>query len=328
MNQTETLQDYALKKDNTHKAGVIKNIGIVGGGSMGQEIAVHVSQAGFEVFLVDISEERLSEIMGLINQALDDEINHWGMTESDKKAILSRIHPAIDYADLKDCDIVIECVNTKKPVSNLEIRKNVFKKIEENVREDTVIASNASTVLVADLAVVLKHPERSIGVHFLSPVNRTSILEVNKCVITNKQTMDIIRKFAKMIKKEIVNVTASPGNISTRLIIPLINEACELLMEGVGTVEDIDKTLTHGFGMQMGPFALADKIGLDKLLKWMEGLYDEFGDKKYKTSPIIKRMVRAQLYGKRTGEGFYWYDEKGKRHPKPGSIINLGREEL
>lgn len=323
----EVLEDYGLQKRQRNQDGLIKKIGIVGGGTMGQEISVDVSKAGIDVVIVDVSEERLKIIRNLISELLDNMINRWGMTPGEKKSIISRIALTTDYSELKDCRIVIECINTEKTISNLEERKNVFRKIEQVVGEQTVIATNASTVLVADLAVVLKHPERAVGVHFLSPVSSVNIIELNKCVVTNKKTIETIYKFARMLKKDIINVTASPGNISTRLIIPLINEACELLMEGVGTVEDIDKTLMQGFGMQMGPFALADKIGLDKLLKWMEGLYDEFGDKKYKTSPIIKRLVRAQMYGKRVGEGFYKY-ENGKRIPKSGSILNLGREEL
>ncbi|HPD65493.1 MAG TPA: 3-hydroxyacyl-CoA dehydrogenase family protein [Bacteroidia bacterium] len=323
----EVLEDYGLKKRNRTQDGLIKKIGIVGGGTMGQEISVTVSKAGMDVVIVDISEERLSIISQLISDLLDNMINRWGMTPGEKKSIMSRIRLTTDYTELKDSNIVIECINTEKTISNLEERKNVFRKVEQHVDDQTVIATNASTVLVADLAVVLKHPERAVGIHFLSPVHSVDIIELNKCVVTNKNTIDIINKFARMLKKEIINVTASPGNISTRLIIPLINEACELLMEGVGTVEDIDKTLMKGFGMQMGPFALADKIGLDKLLKWMEGLYDEFGDKKYKTSPIIKRLVRSQMYGRRVGEGFYKY-ENGRRISKPGSILNLGREDF
>lgn len=323
----ERLEDYALGKRTTNTKGTIKKVGLVGGGSMGQEIAIEVSKAGIDVILIDLSIDRIDEIKGMISILLDERINRWGMTNGDKRSILSRIEYSTDFCDLKDSDIVIECINTKKSVSNIESRKEVFKRIEKCVSKETVIASNASTVLIADLAIVLQHPERSIGLHFISPASSVDIIEVNKCVITNNDTSDLIEKFAKMIKKKIINVTASPGNISTRLIIPLINEACELLMEGVGTVEDIDNTLMLGFGMQLGPFALADKIGLDKLLKWMEGLYDEFGDKKYKTSPIIKRMVRANFMGKRTGEGFYRY-ENGKRYAKSGSILNLGRESL
>lgn len=322
---TERLEDYGLSKNTQAKNGIIKKIGLVGGGSMGQEIAVEVSKAGIDVVIIDLTEERLVEVNSMISTLLDNMINRWGMTGGEKKAIMSRIELSVDFASLVNCDIVIECINTKKSVSNLEARKDVFRKIEAAVPVETIIASNASTVLVADLSVVLKHPERSIGLHFISPVSSVGIIELNKCVITNSVTISTITKFVRMLKKDIINVTASPGNISTRLIIPLINEACELLMEGVGTVEDIDKTLVTGFGMSLGPFALADKIGLDKLIKWMEGLYDEFGDKRYKTSPLIKRLVRAQLYGRRTGEGFYLY-EGGKRISKPGSILNLGRD--
>ncbi|MEA3496583.1 MAG: 3-hydroxyacyl-CoA dehydrogenase family protein [Bacteroidota bacterium] len=320
----EILEDYTLSKDTTKKKGLIKEIGVVGAGSTGQDIIIVVARAGFDVVMLDVSQERINEIMITIGLKLDKMINRWGMTNSDKKAILSRIVTTVDFSSLKNCDIVIESVNSKKSVSNLEIRKDVFKKIEENVPIKTIIVSNASTVLISDLSNILKYQERAIGVHFISPITTVPLVEVNKCVITNSYTVKTIDKFAKMLNKDIINVTASPGNISTRLIIPLINEACELLMEGVGTVSDIDKTLMKGYGMQSGPFTLADKIGLDKLVKWMNGLYNEFGDIKYKPSPLIKRLVRTKLYGKHVGEGFYLYSG-GKRICKSGSIINLGR---
>jgi len=323
----ESLSDYALIKQSGNKSGVIKKVGVVGGGSMGQEISIEVSKAGMDVILVDLTPERLTQIEAFIGEQIDAIINHWGMTVSEKKAIMSRIKYTTDFKDLADCHFVIECINTNTISSNINERKEVFKKIEEVVPLETIIATNASTVLIADLSIVLQHPERSIGLHFISPVNVVPLLEVNKCVITSPESVNLVEKFAKMLKKQIIHVTASPGNISTRLIIPLINEACELLMEGVGTVSDIDNTLVQGFGMQMGPFALADKIGLDKLMKWMEGLYDEFGDKKYKTSPIIKRMVRANLFGKRVGEGFYIY-KNGKRIAKKGTLLNLGKEDI
>ena len=324
----EVLENYSLRKSVKAKKGTLKKVGIVGGGTMGQEISILTSKAGLDVVVIDLSMDRLNQVVSLIGNYLDDMINSWGMTKGDKKAILSRIQLSTDYNDLHDCDIVIECINTKKSVSNLDIRKEVFTNIEKVVREDTVIASNASTVLIADLAVVLKNPKRSIGLHFLSPAFDVKIIEVNKCISTSDETVETIEKFAKMIKKRIINVTASPGNISTRLIVPMINEACVMLMEGVSTVDEIDTTMMVGFGMQMGPFAMADKIGLDKLMKWMEGLYEEFGDKVYKTSPIIKRMVRAGLVGKRSGEGFYKYDSEGQRINKNGSIRNLGRDDF
>jgi 3-hydroxybutyryl-CoA dehydrogenase len=319
----ERLEDYSLNKTVQTKQQTMK-LGIVGCGSMGQEIAIAASAHGIDVVFIDITDERIALIMKTIGGMLDNMIDHWGMTGSEKKAILSRIKGYIGYEVLWDCTVVIESVHTKKPVNSLDLRREIFEKIENVVKDDCVIASNASTKVIDDLSIVLEKPERAIGMHFLSPAYSNKIVEVNKSWNTNEESFKTALKLVSMLEKKAVVVNGTPGNISTRLIIPLINEACELLMEGVSSVREIDECMQEGFGMQLGPFAMADKIGLDKLNRWMNGLYDEYGDLRYKTSPIIKRLVRAGLYGARTGEGFYIY-ENGERLEKPGSIGKLGR---
>lgn len=319
----EKLANYALNKNNKQKIKKIK-AGIVGCGSMGQEIAILISKAGIDLTFIEVSEEHVESAMKGIGEIMDRIINHWGMTASDKRAILSRIKGSTNFEDLADCSIVIEAINTKKYVPNHQLRKDVFKQIEKHVSEDCVIASNASTIVIGDLSVVLEKPERSIGVHFISPSLKTQIIELNRCRKTNENTLKFVKKFAATIGKEAIEILGSPGNISTRIIVALINEACELLMEGVAEVADIDKTMMRGYNMQIGPFGLADRIGLDKLVKWMEGLYAEYGNQKYKTSPIIKRMVRAGMNGVTSGEGFYMYKENGSRYTKPGPLLTLG----
>lgn len=319
----ELLENYALNKSLKSKTGNI-NVGLVGCGSMGQEIAILVSKSGIDVTFVEVSEEKVeSSILGIGNQ-IDEIISHWGMTSGDKRAILSRIKGSTEYKDLAECSIVIEAINTRKWVPNQPTRKEVFKKIENVVSDNCVLVSNASTIVISDLASGLRRPCRAVGVHFISPVLRNRIIEINRCRNTNKETMLFIKRFVRMIGKETIHIFGSPGNISTRLIVPMINEACGLLMEGVSTIAEIDKTMKLGYGMQRGPFTMADYIGLDKLTKWMEGLYNEYGDMKYKTSPLIRRMVRAGLLGKKSGEGFYIY-ENGKKMEKNGTIFNLGQ---
>ena len=319
----ENLKNYALKNNSKHKIKKLK-VGLVGCGSMGQEIAILVSKAGIDVTFIEVSPEKIDDSISAIGNMIDKIINRWGMTTGDKRAILSRIKGSVDFNDLSDSSIVIEAINTKKWIPNQPTRKEVFKKIEANVSRNCIIASNASTIVIGDLSVVLKHPERAIGVHFISPTLKTHIIEMNRCRNTSETTTKFTRKFAATIGKEVVEVLGSPGNISTRIIVPMINEACELLMEGVAEVADIDRTMRRGYGMQIGPFALADRIGLDKLIKWMEGLYNEYGDVKYKTSPLIKRMVRAGMLGKKVNEGFYLYKENGNRYAKSGSVLTLG----
>ena len=322
---SEKLEDYALSKSLQKQSGGVK-VGLVGCGSMGQEIAVLISKSGIELTFIEVSEKRIANAFVKMEEQIEDVISHWGMTTGDKRAIMSRIKGSTDYEALADCNIVIEAINTKKWVPNQPIRKEVFKKIEKVISADCVIVSNASTIVISDLAVVLKRPCRAVGVHFLSPVLTTKIIEVNRCISTSDEAINVIKRFTRMIGKDIIKVYGSPGNISTRLIVPMINEACELLMEGVSTVAEIDKTMKVGYGMLRGPFSMADRIGLDKLTKWMEGLYNEYGDTRYKTSPLIRRMVRAGMLGRKSGEGFYYY-ENGQKTPKTGSVFNLGHEQ-
>ena len=270
-----------------------------------------VSKAGIEVHFVDISDEQVKVVLQEISSQLDEVIAHWGLTTGEKKAILSRITGSADFADLADCDIIVETINSRKPGTNIELRKEVFRKVEAVVREDTVIASNTSTLMISELANVLKHPERAVGLHFISPATDVKIVEVVQGVKTSKESYDLVLKFARMIGKKVIDLNESPGIISTRLIVTLINEACNILMEGVACLDNIDTTMKLGYGLQFGPFEMADRIGLDKVLKWMDNLHAEFGESQFKANPIIKRLVRANYLGRKSGAGFYKY-EKGR----------------
>jgi 3-hydroxybutyryl-CoA dehydrogenase len=188
-------------------------------------------------------------------------------------------------------------------------QKEVFREVEKVVSPDIVITSNNSTLMISDLASVLKYPERAVGMHFISPAAYVKIVEVVRGVETNDQSYNFVLKFAKMIDKKPITLNESPGHVSSRLIVTLINEACETLMEGVASVQCIDTTMKLGYGLLFGPFEMADRIGLDKLLKWMDNLYSEFGLQKYKASPILKRLVRAGYYGRKTNKGFYKYED-------------------
>lgn len=304
----ESLEDFSLGK-KAKPIGSLQKVGIVGCGTIGQDIARVVSQHGIEVVFIDLTEERVKEIFDEINYTLDEIINHWGLTKGDKRAILSRISGSTDYNDLRDCDLIIETIKFSQPGTSLEIRRKVFMKIEKVVSSDTVITSNTATLMISDLASALKHPERAVGMHFLTSASSSNVVEVVRGVKTNDASFDYVVKFARMIGKKVIFTHESPGNISTRLVVTLINEACELLMEGVASTTCIDQTMKQGFGLQFGPFEMADKIGLDKLIKWMDNLYIEFGEQKFKPNPILKRLYRAGLLGKKTGAGFYKYQE-------------------
>lgn len=300
------LRQFSLG-DKLKVKGKINTIGIIGCGSVGQGVTLLVARYGMDVVFVDISQERINEIFANLEAQLDNEINHWGITPSEKRLVLSRITGTTDFKYLKDCDIVIETISSRKKGTEIELRKDVFRQIEANVSDKTIISSNISTLMISDLAAVLKIPERAIGIHFIEPCNKTSIVEVVTGVKSSEEAHEKVIRFCHMINKTGICLQESPGNISTRMMVPIINEACEILMEGVASIPDIDLTMRVTLGHNVGPFELADRIGLDKLMKYMENLYAEYGNSKYKTSPVIKRLVRANYMGKYVGRGFYTY---------------------
>jgi len=321
---SEQLERFGLNKQIQPK-GTLQKVGLIGCGSIGQEITLHVSQKGIEIVFIDLNETRIEEIMNRMNRELDDLINKWGMTSGEKKLVLSRIKGSTNYQDISDCDIIIETIHSKKPGTSLEERKKVFMEVEKYVKSDTVITSNTATLIISDLAAVLKNPERAVGMHFISPIDKINIVETVRHFYTSDDAYTMVKKFAKMIGKKAIEVSESPGNISTRMIVTIINEACGLLMEGVASIADIDEVMMEATGNSFGPFEMADRYGVDKILKWMENLYREFGESKYKPNPIMKRMVRARMYGRRVGEGFYHWEGDVKKI-KTGSIMKLGRD--
>lgn len=320
---SEKLERFSLSK-NLQPKGMLQKVGLIGCGSVGQEIALHVSQKGIEVVFIDLNETRIGEIMQRMENELESRIAKWGMTGSEKKLVMSRINGSTDYSSLSDCDIIIETIHSKKSGTSLESRMEVFRKVEKVVDKNTVITSNTATLMISDLASVLEHPERALGMHFISPVSKINIVEVVRHANTSDEAFAMVEKFSKMIGKNTIECSESPGNISTRMIATMINEACSLLMEGVATIPDIDEVMKEATGFEFGPFEMADKFGVDKIHKWMQNLYQEQGDLKYKPSPIIKRMVRAKMLGRYVGEGFYYWKD-GVKTPKSGNVRTLGR---
>ncbi len=308
--------------DKLKTQGKIQNIGIVGCGSVGQEICLLVARSGLDVAFVDVSEERLKEIFASLEASLDDVIRHWGLTTSEKRLVLSRIKGSTAIESLSHCEVVIETISSRRSGTMLEQRKELFKQIEGVVSDDTIISSNLSTLMISDLANILRKPDRAIGLHFLEPVDKTHIVEVVKGAESSDEAFEKVSRFCQLISKKVISIHESPGNISTRMTISIINEACEILMEGVSCVQDIDETVREATGHHVGPFELADKVGLDKVLKYMDNLYAEFGDKKYKASPVIKRLVRAKYLGRVVGKGFYSY-ENGKPVGTTITFVNI-----
>jgi 3-hydroxybutyryl-CoA dehydrogenase len=315
----EKLEDYGLSKDNKPKT-LFSRVGIVGAGSVGQNIARMVSSKGLDAVLLDLTQEKIDLAFLEMGRELDRMIERWGMTNSEKLGILSRIKGTTDYESFRGCDIVIEAIKSSKREQTHDERSDILAKIEMHVDRDTIIATNSSTHVITELTADLTHKDRCLSFHFLTPEADARVVEIVKGLYTSQEAYENSIKFANLIGKRVVPVKESPGIISTRLIVPFINEACEILMEGVGTMEDIDLTMKVGFGLPLGPFEMADKIGLDKILRWCENLYDEFGDQKYKSSPLLKKLVRANQWGRRTGRGFYEYNKDGVKITKNISV--------
>lgn len=306
---TENLADFALNQTEQKTKGGIHKVAVIGCGSMGQEITRIIAQNGMNVIFLDLTEERIKQVYKEIEADLDQEINKWGLTIGEKRAMLSRMKGTTDYKDIANVDLVIESINSQKPGTNIELRKEVFRKAEQVLPKETVITSNNSTLMISDLAAVLSYPERAVGLHFIAPATTVKIVEVVRGLKTSDESYNLVMKFANMIDKKPVTLHESAGHVSSRLIVILINEACETLMEGVASVQTIDTTMKMGYGMMFGPFEMADRIGLDKLLKWMDNLFAEFGTPQYKPSPILKRLVRAGYLGRKNGKGFYKYQD-------------------
>jgi 3-hydroxybutyryl-CoA dehydrogenase len=308
----ESIENYGLSKKSSTKT-LFSKVGIVGCGTVGQNIALLISQKELEVVFIELSQEKVNFAFCKIEEELDNMIGRWGMTPGEKRAILSRISGNVGYEHLQGCDLVIEAIRSKSREQRVTCRKEVFKNIEKNTNPDTIIATNSTTIAITELSSDLDHKERCVSLHFLTNAPGAKMIEVVRSLYTSDEAFNKVSKFVTMLGKELVPVQESPGMISIRMFVTMVNEACEILMEGVGSKSDIDTTMRIGLGLSLGPFELADKVGLDKVERWMDNLYAEFGDIKYKASPIIKRHVRAHQYGRSSGQGFYVYDESGKK---------------
>lgn len=308
----EPIENYGLSKKDKPKAQFAK-VGIVGCGTAGQSISLLISQSGIDIVFIELNQEKIDQALQEMNDELSARIEHWGMTEGEKRAIMSRIKGTLDYSEFHDCDIVIECILTKIREHSRDIRKEVFKTIEKNVSPECIIATNSTTMVITEFAAELKHKNRCVSLHISTTAPDANLVEVVRSLYTSDDVWTNLSKFIKLINKEPISVAESPGLISARLFVSLIGEACAELMEGVAKMEEIDFAMRNGFGLPLGPFEMADKIGLDKVMRWMENIYEEFGERKYKPSPLIKRKVRANQLGRSTGQGFYMYDNSGHK---------------
>jgi 3-hydroxybutyryl-CoA dehydrogenase len=302
----EDLQSPLLSKRKGEEA--FQTVGVIGLGVMGQGIAETVAGAGIEVIGVEKAAAPLKAGLDGIGRAMDHEIKRWGKTPSEKKAVLSRVRGTTDLAVLKECDIIIEAVD-----ENFDLKRRIIEAFYAIGKQDTVFISNTATLSLTKLAQASQRPDRIIGMHFLNPVPQIPLVEIVRGMQTSDETFQLVKAFAKRIGKTPVEVFEYPGFITTRTILPMLNEAMHVLMEGIAHADDIDTAMSLGYGMQTGPLEMADAMGLDEVLMWMEALYHELGEPRYRPCPLLRRMVREGKIGKKVGEGFFKYNDDGKR---------------
>ncbi len=281
---------------------------IIGAGVMGQGLAEAIATQGTEVTLVDKT-TRLAErgVQG-IKEAIDREIGKWGLTESDKRAIMARIYPSSDLSMADQAEIVLEAIP-----EDLAMKRDLFEKLDTICQHDALLITNTGTISVSEIAAVTERPEKIIGMHFLNPVTKIPVVEIVKGFHTNAETFRKAVDFAGLLNKEYITVNEYPGYVTTRIIVPLLNEAMHVLMEGVASADDIDRAMKLGFGFNVGPLTLADMMGLDVVMSWMENLLDELAEHKYNPCPLLRKMVRSGHLGVKTGKGFFEYDREGNK---------------
>ncbi len=282
----------------------MKKIGVLGAGTMGAGIAQVLLQGGYEVAMRARRESSIESGKAKIEKNFSKMVAKEKISEADKAEFLSKLQISTELDIFKDSDIIIEATT-----ENMEAKKELAKQIDEICKEDAIFATNTSSLSITEIAACMKHPEKVIGMHFFNPVPAMKLVEVIKGFATDEAVNKEIIEMTEKIGKTPVQVEEGPGFVVNRILLPMINEGIGILADGLASAEDIDKAMKLGAGHPMGPLALADLIGLDVCLAIMETLYSEFGDSKYRPHPLLRKMVRSNNLGMKTGKGFFEYSK-------------------
>ena len=283
-------------------AVAIRKVGVIGAGQMGTGIANVCAAHGFDVVLGDISHDQIDKALDSISANYDRQIRRNRMSEAQKADALARIATGTDYRILSDCDLVIEAAT-----ENEDVKREIYKRIVTEIRDDAIIASNTSSISITRLGAATDRPARFMGMHFMNPVPAMQLVELIPGIATAKETFDAIEALTFALGKTPVNSEDFPAFIVNRILLPMLNEAVYTLHEGVGSVEAIDNAMRLGANHPMGPLQLADFIGLDTCLSVMQVLYEGLADTKYRPCPLLVKYVEAGWLGRKSGRGFYDY---------------------
>ncbi len=290
-----------------------KRMIVVGAGNLGRRLAQALATSGFEVLVIDESEELNKQALQQIEHSIDGEIARWGLTTGDKRAILSRLQFSTKLSEAPDGGAVFEAIS-----ENLELKIGLFKQLDRICPTDMPLITNTAAFSVTEIATALQHPQRVIGMHFTPPVHKTALVEIIRARQTSHEMLQFALRLAEAMGKTPIMTADYPGHITTRIILPMINEAVRVLEEGIATCEQIDSAMKLGFGFNFGPLTLADKIGLDTIIVWMEQLVRETGEAAYIPAKFLRRMTRAGFFGRKSSRGFYRYTNEGVRIENSG----------